>query len=294
MLHPTIKNLFTSPRFDALKAEALGANEWFTAASIDTAVSAILAALPDTEPTIVPKNETVGVVCAGNIPLVGFWDMYSAIVSGAKVVLKPSRRDPLMRLFDGLVDVVDTLPPMLDTVVAMGSDNTMAALKAQFPNSRLVLRGSEASFALLTGEEQPETLEKLGDDLFTHGGMGCRSVVHLFLPEGYDLERLNFGDRSGELPWAWLDNVRYERARRTLLKEPFDDRKFFVLAPHTFGTPLRPGVVGYSYYTNKESLKIAWPNVKCYTALSPWEHTDKHTPFGSAQRPSFDQVFEAL
>lgn len=293
MLHQQLKNLFASPHFSELKVEALAANEWFTAASIETAVAAILSALPEAEPAVVANGRRVGVVCAGNIPLVGFWDMYSAVVSGATVIIKPSRRDPLMMLFKDLVEVVEQLPSQLDTVVAMGSDATMAALKAQFPTSKLILRGSEASFALLTGEERADDIEKLGDDLFTHSGMGCRSVVHLFLPEGYDFNQLVF-NKKRTFSEAWTENVRYERARRTLVQEKVEDKDFFILSINTFGTPLRAGVVGYSHYKDKESLEINFDKVKCYTALQPLKCIEKHVPFGTAQHPTFDQVFEPL
>lgn len=292
MFHQTIKNLFASPRFEALKAEALAVNEWFTASSIDTAVGAILEALPAQEPTIEPTGRRMGVVCAGNIPLVGFWDLYSALVAGYQVFLKPSRRDPLMRLFGALAEVVETLPPTLDAVMAMGSDATMEALARQFPASRLILRGSEASFALLTGEETADDLQKLGDDLFTHAGLGCRSVVHLFLPEGYDLRRLEFPDPGEKLPQAWRDNVLYERAIRTLTAATLEDREFFLLLPHVFSAPLRPGLVGYSYYQDKESLDINWRKVKCYTALAPLKNAEKYTPPGTAQHPTYNQVFQ--
>ena len=294
MLHQTIKNLFLSREFERLRAEALAANEWFTAGSIDLAVEAILAALPAEEPQIKPNGKRVGVVCAGNIPLVGFWDTYSALVSGASVVIKPSRRDPLMKLFAALVEVVDRLPDGLEPIVAMGSDATMQALKAAYPASRLILRGSEASFALLTGEETPADLEHLADDLFTHAGLGCRSVAHLFLPNDYGLEQLTFSDRSASLPAAWADNVRYERARRAAMGLPTADKGFYLLVPHTFGTPLLPGVVGYSYYTDEVSLDIDKSKVKCYTSLNPSILPEKHTPLGTAQRPTFGQVFEKL
>ena len=40
-----------------------------------------------------PKNKTIGLILAGNIPLVGFHDMMCVLATGHRVLAKPSSKD---------------------------------------------------------------------------------------------------------------------------------------------------------------------------------------------------------
>lgn len=292
MLRDEVIKILNSARFVELIDEALAANEFFTRHSIETAVRAIISALPD--PPIGHKSQItdhkkIGIVCAGNIPLVGFSDTYNALLSNAEVYVKPSRRDPLMRIFEHHTSIVERLPADVDIVAAMGSDATMAALAADYHAARLVLRGTEHSAAVLTGDETDTQIEGLADDVFLHSGLGCRSVVHLHLPRGYDLSRLKFAPRGEALPRVWHDNYRHRKAISAMHGQQFIDGGFYMLKE---GFQHDLTMIGYTFYDDMAAIDYGKDKLKCLVAdariasLLPISPTD----FGRAQFPEFEII----
>ncbi|MEG2098412.1 MAG: hypothetical protein RRY42_00735 [Mucinivorans sp.] len=288
MLNKTIINIFQSSISENLINESLAANQFFTTSSIRTAIQAITQEIDHiTEPQFAFSNLKIGVLAAGNIPFVGFFDMYNALLTGGQVFVKPSRRDPLMRIFGDLVHIVDRLPHQVDIILAMGSDQTMQALGDEYPASQLILRGTEHSAAVLTGNESSEELRGLADDIFLHSSMGCRSVSHLHLPRAYPLDRLRFDARGQALPAAWYDNYRQQKAISTMRGEKFIDGEFYLLAE---GFHSSIATVGYTFYDNIE--KIDFGSVKLKSIVSQSSIADylplTPTEFGRGQFPKFE------
>ncbi|MEG1414507.1 MAG: hypothetical protein RR980_05185 [Mucinivorans sp.] len=287
MLKENVINIFRSANFERQVALALEANDFFTPQSIAIATQAIIEALPEVEVNNSMQGRRIGVVAAGNIPLVGFFDMYNALVTGAEVFVKPSRRDPLMRAFSSLAHMVDRLPENVDIILAMGSDSAMQFLRESYPASRLVLRGHERSAAVLTGDESSDRLALLARDMFLHSAMGCRSVTHLHLPLGYDMGRLCFGAPGFDLPSPWYDNYRLSRARVAMSGGDFIDCGYYILRE---GFHDHLGVVGYTYYNSVSSIDFGSDVLKSIVAdrsLSlylPCLPTD----FGCGQFPAFE------
>lgn len=282
-----IENIFRSDRFAQLAAEAVETNEWTTEADIQYAVMALTEEFldPDKLSSFIdrhsvdtsPRSATVGIVCAGNLPLVGFGDMFYSLISGCRVVLKPSSKEPLMRAFDSLpgVTIVETIEELrcADHLIAMGSDQTCSMLAELMPHIPTLLRGSMHSIAILAGDETDAELEALADDIFRYCSRGCRSVTHIYLPAGYDVDRFRFAPR--EMRVAWNDCYRYQRARAVLGGEPFTDGGFYLLKPvPTHET----SVVGYSYYTDRAEI----PTLGV-------QYIAERGNFGRAQIPTLDQ-----
>ena len=184
-------------------ARASAENGWFSHGDITNSVASIRKTMLDQQalqawaasyPTVTtPKN--VGVIMAGNIPLVGFFDLLCVIVSGHSLFLKMSSKDKALMsyMISQLTEIYPQIPiyelgdSTPDAIIATGSDNTNRYFRSRYGHLPAIFRGSRSSAAVLDGNETPEELAGLADDIFTYSGLGCRNVSHLILPPGYDL-----------------------------------------------------------------------------------------------------------
>lgn len=183
-------------------------NPWFTPAQIDLALQGIGRMLNanDLERwasaySFKKASRTVGVVMAGNIPLVGFHDLLTVMISGHHLAARASSQDLVLMKYviDALIGIEPgftervTLRERLngvEAVIATGSDNTARYFEYYFRNIPHIIRKNRSSCAVLTGKESDEELTSLGKDVFSYYGRGCRNVSKLFVPEGYDFPRL--------------------------------------------------------------------------------------------------------
>ena len=145
-----------------------------------------------------PKN--VAIIMAGNIPLVGFHDFLSVLISGHNAVVKLSSNDqhfiPLVAKFleyynedfKGKITFTKEKLSDFDAVIATGSDNTARYFEHYFGKYPHIIRKNRNSVAVLTGNETQEELELLGKDIFQYFGLGCRSVSKLFVPKDYNFD----------------------------------------------------------------------------------------------------------
>lgn len=145
----------------------------------------------------VNKPKTVGLILAGNIPLVGFHDFLSVLITGNNVLIKTSSND--QHLLPFLAKYVIALEPELinkitfvegklenfDAVIATGSDNSARYFDYYFKDKPSIIRKNRNSVAVLNGDETKEQLSDLGEDIFRYFGLGCRNVSKLFVPKGY-------------------------------------------------------------------------------------------------------------
>src|SRR5690606_6738360 len=145
--------------------------------------------------------KTVGLILAGNIPLVGFHDFLSVLISGHKALVKTSSNDKQLLVFlaNYLIKIEPTLKNRIeftdgrlndfDAVIATGSNNTARYFEYYFKNKPSIIRRNRNSVAVLIGNETHEDLINLGKDIFTYFGLGCRNVSKLFVPKNYDFEK---------------------------------------------------------------------------------------------------------
>ena len=215
-------------RLHAAVDHAVHLNGWFTRDEVrfaigvwtealqTEAVEAWLAGIADFEAASGPVN--VGIVMAGNIPLVGLHDLICGVVSGHRVTVKPSSDDAglMSALVEGWaadcpgigeqVEVVSDRLAGFDAVIATGSRNSGRYFKHYFGQVPNIIRGQRTSVAVLEGTETHEQLEALAGDIFRYFGLGCRSVTQVFIPRDFDLDRL-FGAFVG---WVHIaDHHRY-------------------------------------------------------------------------------------
>lgn len=191
--------------------EAYQQNNWFTHEFIEHRMGKIIDELLDEQKISewvrhyhLDDNvgqRRVGIVMAGNLPLVGFHDFLCSFITGHLSVLKLSEKDSV--LFKKIIEKLIAMDPeagkyietseMLkgcDAYIATGSNNTSRYFDYYFGKYPSIIRRNRTSVAILTGEETDEELTGLADDVFLYFGMGCRNVTRLFVPEKFDFERL--------------------------------------------------------------------------------------------------------
>ncbi|MGC4129974.1 MAG: acyl-CoA reductase [Bergeyella sp.] len=248
-----------------------------------------------------PKK--VGLILAGNIPMVGFHDVISTVLSGHIPVIKLSSKDRFMLPFlmkkwnefsDGNVDYqfVEKLAEF-DAVIATGSNNTARYLEYYFQNHLSIIRKNRTSVAVLKGNESDEEIQKLSEDIFRYFGLGCRNVTRLFIPEDFTLDRLfenfmNFKEVVNHNKYA--NNYDYNRAVYLLNQEKFWDNNFVLLKEDdALFSPL--AVLNFSRYKNIEEVRSFLTEhekeIQCVVA-KPELEIPNSVGLGEAQNPGLD------
>ena len=249
-----------------------------------------------------PKK--VGLIMAGNIPLVGFHDFLSVLMSGNTAVVKLSSDDN--RLLPVLIEMLFELQPELkesvfvvpqikniDVVIATGSNNSARYFEKYFGHLPNIIRKNRTSVAVLNGNETKEDLKELGKDLFTYYGLGCRNVSHLMIPKEFDLDRLfgaivEYGDIINHHKYA--NNYDYYKAIYLLNREEFLENGF-VLTKETKTLFAPISVLNYQRY-----------NAKSEVVDFIGEHRDEiqaivgsdFLPFGKAQSPALTDYADGV
>lgn len=247
------------------------------------------------------EPKTVGLVLAGNIPLVGFHDVLSVLISGNKALVKCSSSDPLLIAFlinklqefePGFNDYIEFTKERFtdfDAVIATGSNNAARYFEYYFSKVPNLIRSNRNGVAILEGNETKEQLEALAIDIIQYYGLGCRSTSKVFVPKGYDLNII-FGalyPHNNLMDSAkYANNYDYNKA--VYLMSQFDilDNGFFILKEDSsYSSPV--ACLHYEYYENLEELenklKIDRDLIQCVT--SNFEGKG-HFPFGKAQEPN--------
>jgi len=217
----------------------------------------------------VPSSGKVGIVMAGNIPLVGFHDFLSVMASGYRAEIKLSSKDPyllpaickvLCRIsgfWKERIIFTDRIEKDVVCMLLTGGSQALSYFREEYASVPRIERSSRSSLALLDGNESPGELSLLSEDIFLYYGMGCRSVNFLLLPQGYDLKELiaPLSVFSHELHSEdFRQAYRYRKALLLSEKEDFTDGGFFILRnSSSFPPPL--GVVNYSFYSKMEDAK---------------------------------------
>jgi hypothetical protein len=217
----------------------------------------------------VQGDKTVGLILAGNIPLVGFHDFLSVLISGNHVLVKTSSNDQFLLPF--LAKYIITVEPELankitfvegklenfDAVIATGSNNTARYFEYYFKDKPSIIRKNRNSVAVLNGEETKEQLIALGEDIFRYFGLGCRNVSKLFVPKDYSFNTFF------EAIFEYQDIIHYEKYannydynKAVFLMSNFKllDNGFLTIKEDTsYTSPISS--VFYEYYDSIEDLQ---------------------------------------
>ncbi|WP_213279138.1 acyl-CoA reductase [Chryseobacterium indologenes] len=247
-------------------------------------------------------SKRVGLILAGNIPLVGFHDVMSVVLGNHIPVIKLSSKDKRMIPFllkkwnefsneSVVFEFVERLENF-DAVIATGSNNTARYLEYYFKNHLSIIRKNRTSVAVLKGDETNEELELLAKDIFQYFGLGCRNVTRIFIPQDFVIDRLfesflAFQDIINHNKYA--NNYDYNRAVYLLNQDKFWDNNFVMLKEDDkLFSPL--SVINFSRYESLDDVKtfIAENEENIQCVVSKEELGLNVIPFGEAQNPGLD------
>ncbi|MBS1646222.1 MAG: acyl-CoA reductase [Bacteroidetes bacterium] len=286
-------------------------NGWFTRQNVLKALQGIAFMLDEKEMTAFAVNikepvqaKVVAVIMAGNIPLVGFHDFLCVLLSGNKILVKPSSNDTILLLF--LIEwLIETEPSFkekislsesklscFDAVIATGSNNSALYFEKYFGKYPHIIRKNRTSAALLTGNETPEELGLLGHDIFDYYGLGCRNVSKLWVPKNYDISlffKSIFGFSEVIQNKKYANNYEYNRAIYLLNNEKFLDNNFILLKKsESLHSPI--AVLFYEEYENTEEvlmkLKKKEKEIQCVVSLVNTDFSPCF--FGASQSPKIN------
>lgn len=297
--------------FDGFKHQIKLAHEhngWFTKENIAYTLSGWSKTLTTTNMSqwletynfkeINPKK--VAIIMAGNIPLVGFHDFLSVLISGHDVIVKQSSNDKhllpylanylehIEPEFKGKITFTEDKLTDFDAVIATGSNNTARYFEHYFKGKPSIIRKNRNSVALLTGEESDEQLKALSEDVFRYYGLGCRNVSKLFVPKDYSFDAFF----NGMYEWhpiihqhKYANNYDYNKA--VYLMSEFDllENGFLMIKEdENYGSPI--ATLFYEYYNDIESLKQqlidTQDNIQCVVSKGV---TEDSVAFGQTQHP---------
>lgn len=294
----------------AAKELAFVKNNWFIPAFIDKAVENITTRFlqPDLltawvakyglgDASGVPKN--VGIVMAGNIPLVGFHDFLCVLISGHRATIKLSSKDDVLlpHLASKLVQWAPELSGYIsfsemlkgcDAYIATGSNNSSRYFEYYFGKYPSIIRRNRTSVAVLTGNESPGELELLADDIQLYFGLGCRNITKLYVPQGYDFLPLLGALRKYQYFFEhnkYRNNYDYQLAIYLMNNRFYMTNDAIVLLEEKgLFSPI--GTLYYEFYESKPDLSDN-PDVQCVVGEGGF-------PFGKSQSPGLEDYADGV
>ena len=311
--------LSESPEWLEAKHRASLINPWFTPEFIDKATGNIAKHFLDKQKlenwtssykieTVTPKR--IGIVMAGNIPLVGFHDFLCVFISGHKAIMKASSKDEVLikHLAQKLIEwsantasenkgsnemiVFKEMLKNCDAYIATGSNNSARYFEYYFKKYPHIIRRNRTSVAILDDNETAKELEELADDVHLYFGMGCRNVTKIFVPKEYDFIPLltafkkydHFKDHN-----KYKNNYDYYLALHILNGKFYMANESLILLenPSIF-SPISQ--LNYEFYTDKKPVEESLRSME-YLQCTVGHG---HIPFGQAQLPSLSDYADGI
>lgn len=287
-------------------------NGWFTPSEIRRALAGIVTWLQPDNLTQwlkeLPENKnpkSVAVIMAGNIPLVGFHDIMCVLLTGNKVVCRFSSSDDkllpvilkfLVQIeprFNDYIRVGAQKLTEFDAVIATGSNNSSRYFDYYFSKYPHIIRKNRCSVAVITGNETEQELEALGHDIFDYFGLGCRNVGKIFIPEGYDLDKIfkgifSFKEIINHAKYG--NNYDYHKALYLLNQDDLIENGFILFKQDaSLHSPL--GVMFYERYAHMDEVKKILEEhkeeIQCVVGKD-------YIPFGRSQSPAIDDYADGV
>jgi hypothetical protein len=296
------------------KEKAFHTNNWFTPEFIDLATSNITKNYLNIEklhllaqqyeiPEVQQNPKQVGLVLAGNIPLVGFHDVLSVFLTGHFARIKLSSKDDVLmkhlleKLFDWDQELnnylkIEDLLKGCDAYIATGSNNSSRYFEFYFRKYPHIIRKSRTSVAILNGSESEEQLKNLADDVHQYFGLGCRNVTKLYVPANYNFEMLlQCFNKYNYLVHhhKYKNNYDYRLAVHLLNKNYYLTNGSILLTENNaLFSPISE--LHFEFYNEIEKVKESLLNnndIQCIVS-------ETLTPFGEAQCPKLNDFADGV
>lgn len=227
------------------------------------------------------KQLRIGLVPAGNIPLVGFHDFLCILLSGNTAVIKLSGDD--RHLLPALARILCDEDPRweqqivfesstlqgFDAIIATGSNNTSRYFEYYFSQYPHIIRHHRNSAGVLTGEESQETLSGFIHDMLCYFGLGCRNISAIYLPDGYDFSNLvTLLHDHGHLldHHKYRNNYDYNRSLMIMNGENFFEAGPLLLKEDR-ALASRIAMLHYSFYQDisgaEQALRLSENDIQC-------------------------------
>ena len=295
-----------------VKQEARLINPWFIPEFTDTAVKNIANEFLDRQKlvdwassyTIQPIVEKkIGIVMAGNIPLVGFHDFLCVFISGHKAIMKAASKDEVLikHLVQKLTEWNNEITELVafqemlkdcDAYIATGSNNSARYFEYYFSKYAHIIRRNRTSVAILDGSETIGELEQLADDVHLYFGMGCRNVTKVFIPKEYDFVPLLSAFKKYDY---FKDHHKYKNNYDYYLALHILNGRFYMtngsiilLENRSLFSPISQ--LNYEFYTHKTAVE------ETLRSLDDLQAAVGHgyIPFGEAQLPSLSDYADGI
>ena len=296
-----------------IKHRAYQENNWFIPEFIELAVKNIATFLEPSQldqlaevysiPEENPSPQMIGIVMAGNIPLVGFHDLLCVFLAGHHAKIKTSSKDEVLITY--LVEKMNTWQPasqnyftfsaMLkdcDAYIATGSNNSSRYFEYYFSKYPHIIRKNRSSVAIINGNETAAELEALADDVYQYFGLGCRNVTKIFVPVQYDFQPLLHAFRKYD---HLADNHKYRNNYDYNLAVYMLNNRYYMtngsillVEDNAITSPISQ--LNYEYYSNEAEVRAKLLNndrVQCVIGKN-------NIPFGLAQCPGFTEYADGI
>ena len=292
-------------------------NSWFTKENILFSLNSLSKALTKSNLTTFTKDHNlniestkkVAIIMAGNIPLVGFHDFLSVLISGHSVLVKQSSNDKHLlpfiakyleyveEEFKGKITFTEEKLQDFDAVIATGSDNTARYFEFYFKNKPNIIRKSRNSVAVITGKETEDDFIKLSDDVFQYFGLGCRNVSKLYVPKNYNFDTFFTGmyakkDIINNAKYA--NNYDYNKAVYLMsLFDLLENGFLMIKEDQSYSSPI--ATIFYEYYENETDLKIKLhqdkEKIQCIVSK---DFIENEVAFGQTQHPKLTDYADGV
>lgn len=288
-------------------------NPWFTRENILKSLKGVHALISDNDFLNIAKHypkitkirsrKDVGVILAGNIPLVGIHDFICVLITGNNFIGKQSAKDNILLIsiyhilselnpnFKKIVRFEENLMKKFDAVIATGSNNSSKYFEYYFKKYPNIIRKNRNSVAILSGNETQHELSGLIDDIMLYFGLGCRNISKIYIPTNYPITNLyEYIERYNHYKShnKYFNNYEYNRAIYLVNKvEHFDNGYLILKEDIKIASPI--SVLYYEFYIDinivKNQIENNSENIQCI--ISNLDIFKKRFNFGSAQYPGF-------
>ena len=246
------------------------------------------------------KIKKIGIIMAGNIPMVGFHDLMCLLFTNHNGIIKTSSSDPFLIpfIYNKLVEFEPELAErvifrkkmdFVDAIIATGNNISIKNINEKFRSIPSILRGTRSSIAILNGKESLEDLKLLSNDILTYFGFGCRSITKIYLPNKYDFTLLKkiLKEKSEPITLIeYLNNFKKIKAINEMIKNNFHVAgKLIIIESKNINAEISS--INYEHYSNMDWVnKEIESKIKSIQCIVGNLNKSSYIKFGEAQKPN--------